>query len=500
MTQIEILPEPVLDFRYGQSMIDPRDGLSIYGPYDTDMPSHPSNVIYGVMGTKQGLGKFAKFTHMITSPVLTDMNSYDYKNWPHFPGFEAAYHSKFPDKPSFRYELEENELVDEAKDYDAHKRASRLVEMYLSGFDVATSKDEHLGIMFCVVPDIVWKNCRPLSTIEEGFGLKVNAKERKQRRKGKDLFNSYNPEDYNRSVDFRRQLKARAMEYGIPIQIIKESTLALQGGPDTGMAKESPRSAIAWFLSTAIYYKIGGKPWRLGTARDGVCYIGLVFRSSEIMSDSSKKACCAAQMFLDSGDGVVFKGEFGPWYSPDTKEYHLNKDMAKRLLEGVLETYRKLGGKPIKEVFLHSRSPINSDEFEGYAEACPDDVKLVGIQVRKDYVGLKLFRPGIMPVLRGTYLPVSKKKCYLWTSGFKPRLETYDGFDVPLPLSIDIQQGAADMKQTACDILGLTKLNYNTCRLGESRPVTIGFSNKVGEILISNPTIKSYRPQFKFYI
>jgi len=41
-------------------------------------------------------------------------------------------------------------------------------------------------------------------------------------------------------------------------------------------------------------------------------------------------------------------------------------------------------------------------------------------------------------------------------------------------------------KQVARDILGLTKLNYNACKLGESRPVTVGFSDAVGEILISN--------------
>ena len=50
------------------------------------------------------------------------------------------------------------------------------------------------------------------------------------------------------------------------------------------------------------------------------------------------------------------------------------------------------------------------------------------------------------------------------------------------------------------DILGLTKLNYNACKLGTSLPVTVGFSNAVGEILISNPAVKHYLPQFKYYI
>jgi hypothetical protein len=50
------------------------------------------------------------------------------------------------------------------------------------------------------------------------------------------------------------------------------------------------------------------------------------------------------------------------------------------------------------------------------------------------------------------------------------------------------------------DILGLTKLNYNACKLGDSEPVTIGFSDAVGEILVSNPRVTSPKPNFKFYI
>jgi hypothetical protein len=71
---------------------------------------------------------------------------------------------------------------------------------------------------------------------------------------------------------------------------------------------------------------------------------------------------------------------------------------------------------------------------------------------------------------------------------------------VPAPLRIDIQQGCGDIVQVARDILGLTKLNYNACRLGESQPVTVKFSDAVGEILVSNPRVKNPSRKFKFYI
>jgi hypothetical protein len=67
-------------------------------------------------------------------------------------------------------------------------------------------------------------------------------------------------------------------------------------------------------------------------------------------------------------------------------------------------------------------------------------------------------------------------------------------------MRIDIQHGDAPLELVANDIFGLTKLNYNACRLGESQPVTIKFSDAVGEILMTNPAGTEHRPNFKFSI
>ena len=98
-------------------------------------------------------------------------------------------------------------------------------------------------------------------------------------------------------------------------------------------------------------------------------------------------------MFLDSGDGIVFLGEYGPWYSPEERLFHLSKNAAKKLLNGVLETYHQLEGKKLTEIFLHSRSSINNEEFAGYRQACPEGVRIVCVKVRLDrYKGLRLYR------------------------------------------------------------------------------------------------------------
>ena len=42
------------------------------------------------------------------------------------------------------------------------------------------------------------------------------------------LFQDFDPEQYQLFPDFRRQFKARAMQYGIPLQILRESTLKVE--------------------------------------------------------------------------------------------------------------------------------------------------------------------------------------------------------------------------------------------------------------------------------
>ncbi len=58
-----------------------------------------------------------------------------------------------------------------------------------------------------------------------------------------------------------------------------------------------------------------------------------------------------------------------------------------------------------------------------------------------------------------------------------------------VPLSITFQHGDSDRLQVAKDILGLTKLNDNACQLGEGQPISVKYSDRIGEILLANPEV-----------
>jgi len=513
------LGEPLLEFGLGQTAEDPRDGLALFGPAEP-RAQLPGNI---VIGTPQGIELWGEWCAALNAPAAC-VDPARHRAWPPFPGFDVAFGARWP-TPVRSFPVDANLLSDASRKADRYDRAYAVANLYVEAVARMSRLDARPALAICVVPDEVYENCRPqshVSVAERSDVARSKSEERQLQqavadRKGPQnrLFADDEPfaEELDHfetarslSPDFRRQLKARMMEHELPVQIIKESTLRVTSQVRNGERGTNPLSDRLWNFGTAIFYKCGAKPWKTPWAREGVCYVGLAYK----LTEDGRNACCAAQMFLDSGDGVVFVGEFGPWYSEERGEFHLPPDKAEALLQGTIETYKQEDGRPLKEIFLHAQSGIDLKEYEGFLRACPEGVNLVAIRVRQDRGGLRLYRyddnpnvakRGQHPVQRGVFWQRSQRHGLLFTNGFKPRIATYDGFEVPVPLAITVQHGNADLLQVAKDILGLTKLNYNSCQLGEGRPITVKYSDRVGEILLANPGVPAdkWKHNFKYY-
>ena len=517
--RFHFLGEPSLQFGFDQTAEDPHDGLALFGPAEP-RSQLPDNI---VIGTPDGIELWKEWCKALNAPAAC-MDPTRHRAWPPFPGYDVAFGAKWP-SPIRTYAIDATALSDASRKGDRHERAFAVAGHYLQFGDRISRLDTRPALAICVIPDEVHENCRPQSSVpvaerSDKARSKTDEKLLQQaltdRKRGQDrLFDDGESfteqlDEYEEarglSPDFRRQLKARMMAEKLPVQLIRESTLRVTAQVRNGEPGTNPLSDRLWNFGTAVFYKCGAKPWKTPWAREGVCYVGLAYK----LTEDKRNACCAAQMFLDSGDGVVFVGEFGPWFSEERGEIHLQPDKAEALLRGTIETYQKADGRPLKEVFLHAKSGINAKEYEGFKRACPAGVSLVAIRVRQDRGGLRLYRyddhpqaakRGQHPVQRGVFWQRSANHGLLFTNGFKPRIATYDGFEVPVPLAITIQHGEADLLQVARDILGLTKLNYISCQLGEGQPITVKYSERVGEILLSNPGLppEKWEHNFKYY-
>lgn len=128
---------------------------------------------------------------------------------------------------------------------------------------------------------------------------------------------------------------------------------------------------------------------------------------------------------------------------------------------------------------------------------------VVGIRISPTNGETKLFRDGDYPVLRGTALLLGERDANLWTNGYLPQLDTYIGPETPNPLFITALKSRYDMPPLITileDIMGLTKINYNSCNFNDGLPVTVRFANMVGDVLTMGSAKGAERQPFKFYV
>jgi hypothetical protein len=255
-------------------------------------------------------------------------------------------------------------------------------------------------------------------------------------------------EIYRYEKNFHNQLKARLLEHRAVIQILRETTIApddFRRSDGRPLRQLEDLARVAWNLTTSTFYKAGGQPWRLGMPRKGVCYVGVIFKRDDT-GPTRSHACVGAQMFLDSGDGVVFRGAAGPWYSEDTKTFNLPRDQARKLLSMVISAYENgHNGKAPTEVFVHGKKRFSDEEWQGFNEALPQNSKVVCVRIGQNS-RLKLFRMGDTNIPRGLAWKMTNYTGFLWSKGFVPRLQTYAGREVPNPLFIQITRGDADLE------------------------------------------------------
>ena len=292
--------------------------------------------------------------------------------------------------------------------------------------------DRRVDLWFVIIPDEIFELGRPQSRVPLRERIEserpMNARLAKRLMREPSLF----PEDmqaaepYLYQVDFHNQLKARLIRTRAITQVVRESTLALDQGSSRRRMQDA--ASIAWNLAVSSFYKAGGRPWRLSDVRDGVCYVGLVFKRDSRGPDPAY-ACCGAQMFLTSGEGMVFKGMPGRYYSPKTREFHLSNEQAAQIGARIVSAYQAQTGRLPKELFIHGRTRFNDEEWAGFCSAMPDGVRVCGVRITRGD-DFKLFRPGRMPVIRGSVVTESDTVAYLWTSGFVPELETYPGWEL----------------------------------------------------------------------
>ncbi|MFZ4138677.1 argonaute/piwi family protein [Streptomyces koyangensis] len=458
--KLTVLDEPPLEFSGGTRHIDPRHGITDYGPADATNTA-VRTIRVGIVGTPASIQGLRRWFDGCRQPIAAK-NSRLGRLFVPFPGFDTS--------TGFRSTLVwDSRLERPIRDRDLQRltglnprdAVKAAVQLYAAELDVL---DEEPGCDVVIIarpeslperpapeidPDAPWKKAPPAEPVD----------------------------------DFRAVLKAMAMRYSRPIQIIRRSTwdpsFAPPGGDKPRLQDEATR---AWNLHTALYYKAGGVPWRLpreSTDLDS-CYVGVTFYRS---GDHSTLETSVAQVFNQRGDGVIVRGAAAK-VSRHDRQPHLAQGDAHALFGDALRRYRQEHRHLPARVVLHKTSSYTPEEVDGFRAAADGaDIDTVEMLWFPASDPARLFRSAAHPPLRGTLFSLDARQHVLYTRGSVPFYGTYPGMYIPAPLPFRMVETESSPEHLAEELLALTKMNWNQTQLDGRLPITLRTAKTVSYVV-----------------
>jgi len=467
------IEEPELLFAGGKKCVDQKIGLTLYGP-----PQLPNkidvikSINVGLVGTGEMIDFAERWIEKIKRGVQSRKES---PLFPSFPGFEATFNCVINMADQWKEIIQESKLQQLASIAKHKDRVNKAVDLFAEKLQNLVEREPRPQIAICALPQ---KFIRIVSGREAAIGV---------------LENQSVADPLPEAIDFRRTLKAKAIELGIPTQLIKESTLT--GRTITGEKPLQDEAIRAWNFSVAMYYKAGGFPWGLADVSAGTCYIGVSFYKDQA---STRTRTSLVQIFTHTGEGLVLRGDRFEWDEKMGRTPHLSKPNALKLLKEAVDVYERHMGHVPARIVVHKSSRYWDDELAGFREACQKISKIDFVAFGKR--GIRFLKQGMYPPLRGTVIQLSKGNYLVYTRGYIPLYKTYPGLHVPHPLEILEHHGDSDIRTICKEILGLTKMNWNNAEYSIREPVTLHFSREIGEILANVPEDMQPKQQYLFYM
>lgn len=505
------LQEPDLLFGNSQEEKDPRLGLRHFGPFRHHDETNLEKIRVGLIGDKSMLEKLKRIIELIHNQIKS--SSPNHWLYPDFPGVsrETKFGCNIEHSENWQQTITIGEFEKLMKIADANERIGFAVELYLSKISNLLEDDNPPEVIICGIPKNIELYCG-ISRLTRGAKTpKPTQLERTIadfKRDNQRFLSDWGvevtekQEKIPKSYDFRNSLKGKTMELKLPkpIQLLRESTTdyILSYKEDSDKKSNSQRqdpASFAWNFSTALFYKANGKPWRLAKLRQDTCYIGISFYRDKTSFNKDIETSMA-QIFTHDGQGLVLRGT-EVYVDEITKEPHLSENQAETLLLDCLKRYSEKTGRPPARVVIHKSTLFTQPEKNGFSKAIGDAKRdFVAISTRK---GLRFMRSGSYPVLRGTLITLQDNIHLLYSSGYTPRIRTYPGHSIPQPLVLT-HEGDSEIKEIGAEILGLTKLNWNTTSFSTFLPITLAFSKRVGEVLSEAGDAAKLQNHYRFYM
>lgn len=311
-------------------------------------------------------------------------------------------------------------------------------------------------------------------------------------------------EKYNiegEAYDLHDFIKAYCVQKGIATQFLREETTT-----------KRYQCEIAWWLALSLYVKAMRTPWILEGLDKETAFVGLGF-SLDLNAERGKHVLLGcSHIYSSDGLGLAFRlGKIEEGFQRRGNPF-MSKPDARRMGEQVRQLFWETHHRLPNRVVLHKKTPFRHDERDGLLEGLHgvDRVDMLEINVDPMFRSVALrpapgaqFRGDSYPVKRGSALVLERNRALLWVHGTTepvtpgPRPYYQGKSRIPAPLAIRRHHGSTELDVIASEILGLSKMNWNTFEMYTKLPATIDSSNRIARIgaLIerTNPHSYDYR-------
>ncbi len=292
--------------------------------------------------------------------------------------------------------------------------------------------------------------------------------------------------------DLHDFVKAYCIQKGIATQFLEEHTLASQ-----------QQCRVWWWLSLAFYAKSMRTPWALASIDPNAAFVGLGFTVDRYAQRGQQVVLGCSHLYNAQGHGLQFRLSKIENPIMRNRNPHMSYDDARQVAESIRQLFYESQSRLPARVVLHKQTPFLRDEKQGLLDGLSgvDNVDLLEVQVDSAlrYVSsvqaMKIvngkrvcgFDEDNFPVRRGTVVQVGSHRALVWCHGVTDSVKSgwkyFQGKrHIPSPLIIKRHAGDATIEMIAAELLGLSKMDWNSADMYSQLPATIDSSRQIARI------------------
>lgn len=297
-------------------------------------------------------------------------------------------------------------------------------------------------------------------------------------------------------------LKRTLIAKDVPSQYVEFDTL--------NMAEQG---SVLNNFAVASYAKVGGIPWQLKSpVITNSCIVGVSFHLLKAISLSQHQRTIIgiAEMVDEFGlhlnmsvsqvevpyeEIKRFRREFNALYVP--------RDLMEQLIKDVLSKFSHRPDLALSErLIIHKTTAFHEEEISGLQAALEEleaDVEYALVHIKEETIH-RAYREEDKEAVRGMLLTLRDDfpEAVLWTVGKVPFRYKKDGvweyyeksgtkIGTSDPIVVHLDQASRcpsfDLRKAARQVLGLTKMRWNTVELSISLPASIYFARRAGKFV-----------------